>query len=410
MTVDLAAVQSAAAILNGRVARTPTVPSEGLSRLAGADIWLKLENLQPTSSFKVRGSCIRMSRLDAPARADGVVAASAGNHAQGVAYHAGRLRIPATIVMPNGTPFTKVGRTRALGAHVVIAGDDFSQAQAHALRLEAERGLSFVHAYDDEDVIAGQGTIGLEMLTEAPGLDALVVPIGGGGLIAGIAIAAKSLKPALRIIGVQSELYPAMHCVVHGRKPPTITGRTIAEGIAVKEPGDLTRPIIANLVDDIVLVDEPSIERSVYSFLDVQRLVVEGAAAAGLAAVLNAPERFAGQRVGLVVCGGNIDSLILASILQRGLARDGRLVHLNIGIHDAPGMLARVATIIGEAGANIVEVFHRRQFLDVPVKMAEIDVQIEAEGPHQVAGLIASLRKAGFPARLTAETGDGLRG
>ncbi len=405
MTVDLAAIREAARLLDGQLARTPTVPSEPLSRLTGAEIYLKLENLQPTSSFKVRGALVRLSHLEAAARAAGVVAASAGNHAQGVAYHAGRLRIPATIVMPHGTPYTKIGRTRALGARVVLHGEDLTAAQACARALERKEHLTFVHPYDDADVIAGQGTIGLEMLGDAPGLDVLVVPVGGGGLISGMATAARALKPSIEVIGVQTALYPAMRCALRGEPCPPPDGRTLAEGIAVKEPGHLTRAIIAATVDDVMLVEEAAIERALYAFLDAQRLIVEGAAAAGLAALLTSPERFTGRRVGLVVCGGNIDSLVVAAILQRGLARDGRLVHLRIGLPDAPGVLARVAGIIGEAGANIVEVFHRRLFLDVPVKMAEIDVQVEAEGPAHVAGLIKQLTAAGFPARLLAETG-----
>lgn len=405
MTIGLDEIREAASLLDGRVARTPTIASEPLSRLTGAELLLKLENLQPTSSFKVRGALVRLSRLDAAARAAGVVAASAGNHAQGVAYHAGRLRIPATIVMPRGTPYTKIGRTRALGARVVLHGEDLSAAQAHARDLERSGSLTFVHPYDDADVIAGQGTIGLEMLADAPGLDVLVVPIGGGGLIAGVATAVKALKPSIEIVGVQSALYPAMRCALRDEPLPNIASRTIAEGIAVKEPGVLTRAIIADLVDEVALVDEGAIERAVYAFLDMQRLVVEGAAAAGLAAVMTDPKRYAGRRVGLVVCGGNIDSLVLTSILQRGLARDGRLVHLRIGLPDAPGVLARIAGIIGDQGANIVEVFHRRLFLDVPVKMAEIDVEIEAEGPEHVEALMKALSEGGFPVRMLAETG-----
>ncbi len=404
MSVDLAAIRDAAGMLAGRIIRTPTVPAEALSRATGADIRLKLETLQATGSFKVRGAYVKLAGLDAAARRAGVVAASAGNHAQGVAWHARTLGIPATIVMPRGTPFTKIGRTRALGARVILEGAALSDAQAFALRLGHEGGLTYVHPYDDDDIIRGQGTVALEMLADAPDLDCLVVPVGGGGLIAGMAVAARALKPEIEIIGVEAALYPAMRLAMRGEIGLPGQGSTVAEGIAVTQPGERTRPLIHALVDEIVLVDEAALEQGIYTLLDAQRLVAEGAAAATLAAVRAAPERFAGRVVGLVISGGNIDPLVLSSILLRGLARNGRLARLRIQVADAPGSLAHATAVIAEAGGNVIEVEHRRLFWDVPVKMAEVEVTVEMEGAEHARLLMDALATSGLPARLLAGT------
>jgi threonine dehydratase len=328
---------------------------------------------------------------------------SAGNHAQGVAYHARRLGIPATIVMPADTPFTKVERTEAYGARVVLRGAGLAEARGAADEIARAQDLSVVHPYDDAKVIAGQGTVALELLADHPDLDAIIVPVGGGGLVAGIAVAAKTIKPAIEIIGVQCALYAAMlHAL--GRGPAPSGGTTLAEGIAVKEPGALTTTIVAALVDDIVLADEDALERAVAALLDVEKLVVEGAGAAPLAALLAAPARFSGKRVGLVLSGGNIDARLLASILQRQLVRAGRLVRLRIEISDLPGALAKIAGIIGENGGNIIEIYHQRLFQDVSVKLAEVDAVLETRNPRHVGELIASLAAAGFPTRLLSST------
>ncbi len=399
MTIGIDDIRKAQRILDGRILRTPLVESEPLSRLAGARVWLKLETLQPTGSFKVRGACVKLESLSPAERRAGVVAASAGNHGQGVAYFAQRLGIPATVVMPRGTPLTKLANTQALGARVFLEGDDVTEARTFAERLVERDGLVFVHPYDDEAVIAGQGTIGLEILADAPSLDCIVVPIGGGGLAAGIALAAKALEPSIEIVGVEAALYPWMRAALRGERVHGAVGRTVAEGIAVKQPGRLTRPIIAELVSDIVLAAETDLERAIYTFLADQRLVVEGAGAAPLAALMTRPRHFAGRTVCLVVSGGNIDSMLLSSILLRGLSRDGRLVGLRIELPDSPGALARVSSVIGEGGGNIVEVHHRRLFYDVPVKMAEVDVVLETRGAPHVRELTAALEAAGFRVR-----------
>jgi threonine dehydratase len=403
LPVSLADIRRAAAVLDGAVLRTPAVAAPALSALTGAEVFLKLETLHPTGSFKERGALNKLASLDPAQRAAGVIAMSAGNHAQGVAYHARRLGIPATIVMPEGTPFTKVERTEGYGARVVLRGAGLSEARQAADEIAAAEGLTFVHPYDDPRIIAGQGTIALEFLADQPGLEALIVPIGGGGLISGIAIAAKALNPAIEIIGVQAACYPSMlHAL--GRCPAPDGGQTIAEGIAVKEPGKLTRAIIGALVDDILLVDEAALERAVALLLDIEKLVVEGAGAAALAALLVHPERFRGRRVGLVLCGGNIDARLLSSILMRGLVRAGRLVRLRIEISDIPGALARVAGIIGQEGGNIVEIYHQRLFQDVPVKQAEVDAVVETRNPGHVGEIMTALSTAGFPTRLLSSS------
>jgi len=405
MPVRIDEIRAAAGLIDGKVLRTPSVGAKVISDISGSETVLKLENLQHTSSFKVRGALVKLASLDDREKKAGVVAASAGNHAQGVAFHARNLGIPATIVMPIGTPFTKVARTEAMGARIVLHGRDLSAAREHGGQLAADSGAQFVHPYDDERIIAGQGTIGLEMLTDHPDLDVLIVPIGGGGLIAGIATAAKALKPEIEIVGVEAALYPSMSQAIRGESQE-IGGDTVAEGIAVKTPGDLTRPIVESLVSEILLVGEPALERAVQVYLEVQRLVVEGAGAASLAALLDNSGRFAGRKVGLVVSGGNIDGRLLSSILMRGLVREGRLVSLRVAITDTPGALAKVSGLIADCGGNIVEVYHQRLFYDVPVKLAEVDVVVETLDAGHVRTLIEKLTEAGFSTRQLSGTSD----
>jgi threonine dehydratase len=409
MSVTIADIQNAAQAIAGKVVRTPTLPARRLDELTRSTVMLKLENRQYTGSFKDRGALNKLLGLSAAERKAGVVAASAGNHAQGVAYHARRLGIPATIVMPKSTPFTKIEQTSRLGARVVLHGDDLSQAQDEAAMLVAKEGLVFIHPYDDPAIIAGQGTVALEMLADAPGLDCILVPIGGGGLIAGIAIAAKALAPGIEIIGVEAALYPSMHQAIKGIEPSS-GGHSIAEGIAVKRPGGLTRPIVEALVAEVLLVDETTLEHAVQLMAESEKILAEGAGAAGLAAMLAFPDRFAGRKVGLVVTGGNIDSRVLASILMRGLARDGRLARIRIEISDAPGVLSRVAGTIGATGANIIEVYHHRLYYDVPVTMADLDVVVESRNRAHVQEILAALESAGFPARLMSGTAIGQDG
>ncbi len=399
MTID--DVRRAQAAIAGSVARTPMIRAAGLCEIAGCEVFLKLETLHPTGSFKERGALNKLLSLTEAERRAGVVAMSAGNHAQGVAHHASRLGIPATIVMPSGTPFTKIDRTEALGAKVVLKGEALSDARAAADALARERGFVLVHPYDDPAVIAGQGTIALEMLADCPDLDALLVPVGGGGLISGIAVAARAVSPDIEIIGVQSALYPSMYRVLRGIDPDLpIEGTTLAEGIAVKEPGMLTRRIVAALVGAVRLVTERQLEAAVELLIERQKLVVEGAGAAGLAALLAEPERFRGRRVGIVLTGGNIDGRLLASLLMRGLVRGGRLVRLRAELPDLPGVLSRVSGIIGGLGGNIVEVHHQRLFHDTSAKRAELDVVIETQNRRHVEAIIDALVAAGFATRL----------
>jgi threonine dehydratase len=396
-------IRQAADTIRSAVYRTPTVPALGLSAALGLDIVLKLETLQRTGSFKERGALNRLSHLTPEERARGIIAMSAGNHAQGVAYHAQRLGIPATIVMPEGTPFTKIERTAAHGARVVLRGAGLTEARAAAYEIAAAQGLVFVHPYDDPWIIAGQGTLALELLEDQPDLDMLVVPVGGGGMISGVAIAAKALKPSIEIVGVQSEHFPSMRNALAGLPNP-IPGATIAEGIGVKEPGELTLRLVEDLVDEILLVDETHLERAIEMLLSLQKLSTEGAGAAGVAALLQHPYRFAGKRIGVVLCGGNIDARMLASILMRGMVRTGRLVRFRAEITDTPGTLAKVAQIIGSLGGNIVEIFHQRLFSEVPVKQADLDIVCETRDMAHVDEIMVRMTEAGFKTILLSHS------
>ncbi len=400
--IRLSDIEDAQTILDGRILRTPMLPAPRLSELTGADVFVKYENLQVTNSFKERGALNKLASLAAADRARGVIAMSAGNHAQAVAYHATRLGIAATIVMPVTTPAVKVAATRAYGATVVLHGETIAEAQARAEDLQARHGLVFIHPYDDPRIIAGQGTIAIEMLEERPDLDCLIVPIGGGGLIAGNAIAAKAINPRIEVVGVEAELYPSMWSALHGQDRPC-GGATLAEGIAVKNVGKLTLPIIRELVSDVVLVSESQLERAVNAYLTLQKTMAEGAGAAGLAAMLKEPARFAGKRVGLILCGGNIDPRILASIMVRELERGEQIVSFRLTIPDRPGVLGQIASRLGELGANILEVDHKRLFLDVPAKGARLDVTVETRDHAHAEEIIGALAAEGFhPVRIHA--------
>ena len=403
MTTTLRAdeVVAAADLLRDRHVHTPCRRSDTLSAITGAEVYLKFENQQFTAAFKERGALVKLLRLDDAQRRRGVIAMSAGNHAQGVAHHATQMGIPATIVMPVTTPFTKVQQTRLLGARVVLHGQQLAEAESEAHAIAAREDLVFVHPYDDPDIIAGQGTVALEMLADQPQLECLCVPIGGGGLLAGMALAARELRPAIELIGVQTRSFPAMHAALRGETAEFGT-QSIAEGIAVRNVGRITREIIAATVDDILLVDEPDIERAISLLVAIEKTVVEGAGAAGLAALLAHPDRFRGRKVGLVLCGGNIDTRLLAIVLQRQLVRERRLVTLRFESADQPGVLARIAALIGEAGGNIVEVAHHRLFLDVPAKAADLDFTIETRDAAHTDALVAALGAAGLEPRLLA--------
>ncbi|MEZ5997361.1 MAG: threonine ammonia-lyase [Hyphomonas sp.] len=398
LPVTLDDVRAAAATIAGQVERTPLNLSKTLSSITGAEVWVKFENQQFTAAFKERGALNRLSSLSVPQKKAGVIAASAGNHSQGVAYHARRLGIPATIVMPETTPFTKVEQTRSHGCRVLLSGLNFDEAKAEAYNVQQREGLTFIHPFDDPHIIAGQGTVALEMLEDNPALDTLVVPIGGGGLIAGMAVAAKALNPDIRIIGVESAMYPAMKQEIDG-KPVHVGGSTIAEGIAVREVGRMPLEIVRKLADDIVLVEEAHLERAITLFAEVEKTIAEGAGAAGLAALLAHPARFSGHRVGLVLCGGNIDTRLLASVLTRALVRENRLARIRIVGDDRPGLLALVSKIIGDNGANIMEVAHNRIALDVPAKGAEFDILIETRDSQHTQEVIEALTLAGYPPR-----------
>jgi threonine dehydratase len=395
MAVTLADIEAARRVIAGQTLRTPCLPSPRLSALTGANICVKYENLQATGSFKERGAINKLASLTDTEKKRGVVAMSAGNHAQAVAYHATRMGIASTIVMPEPTPYVKVAATEGHGARVVLHGETVSDAEERAMRFVADDGLVLVHPYDDAKVIAGQGTIGLELLEDMPDLDILVVPIGGGGLIAGIATAAKALKPNIEIIGVEASLYPSMANAVQGKQRP-VGGTTIAEGIAVKNVGKLTAPIVKTLVSDILLADEAALERAVNTFLTLQKTMAEGAGAAGLAAVLSEPARFKGKRVGLVLCGGNIDPRVAASIMVRELERDDRIVSYRIAIQDRPGTLGIISSLLGKLGANILEVHHRRLFLDMPARGARLDVTVETRDRAHALAVEQALRNEGY--------------
>lgn len=395
MSLGLGDVEAAAERLKGQIVETPFLHSATLSEMTGAELWLKFENLQYTASFKERGAYNRLVHLPEAARRRGVVAMSAGNHAQGVAYHGRRLGIPATIVMPEATPFSKIESTRRLGARVKLAGQGVDEAAAFAHALEANEGLTFVHPFDDPLIIAGQGTVVLEMLGLRPDLEILLVPIGGGGLIGGIAVAAKVLRPDIEILGVEAALYPSVQRLLAGLEAAS-GGPTIAEGIAVKEPGRLTLPLIQQHVAEVLLVEEAAIEAAVLAFLEIEKTVVEGAGAVGLAAVQSFPERFRGRRVGLVLSGGNIDSRLLSACILHGLVRTERLVRFRVGIPDSPGSLARVTAVIGEAGGNVIDVEHQRAFSHRSIKQADVDFTIETRNAAHAEEIASALSTSGF--------------
>ena len=398
MAVTLQDIQAAAKLIQGHVVRTPCMHSRTLSEITGAEVYLKFENHQFTASFKERGALYKLMSLDAAQRAKGVIACSAGNHAQGVAYHANRLGIPSVIVMPRYTPWVKVEQTQRHGAEVILEGDNFDGAKDFALKAAVERGLTLVHPYNDEKIIAGQGTAGLEMMKEHPELEAMIVAIGGGGLISGISIAAKSVKPAVEVFGVEMVRFPAMYHAMKG-STPQFGHSTIAEGIAVKEPGTLTRPIIEKNVAEIFLVDEGDIEQAIVMLLEIEKTVVEGAGAAPLAALLKHKARFAGKRVGLVLGGGNIDPLMLAEIIERGMARSGRLARVRVEVRDLPGSLARVTACIAEQNASIEEVHHQRTFTQVAVQNVEIELVLKTRNQEHVEQIVAALKRCDFNAR-----------
>lgn len=405
MTVRLEDIEAAARTIAGKVIRTPSVPAPALSERLGAEIVLKLENLQLTGSFKTRGALVKLASLGKTEARRGVIAVSAGNHAQGVAYHARALGIRATIVMPENTPFTKVEKTEELGARVVLQGRSLAEASKVADRLARRERLAFIHPYDDPRIIAGQGTVALEMLADDPDLDAIVVPVGGGGLIAGIATAAKALHSRIRIIGVQTKAYPAMAAALRGRKSPAApAGATVAEGIAVKSPGKLTRAIVRRLVDRIDLVGDPETEAAMQMLINDEKLVVEGAGAVPLAALATRGLPKGCRKIGLVISGGNIDPRLLANVLMRGLAREGRMGRLRIQLSDAPGTLAAVTRLIGAADGNIIDIVHHRLFSDVPAKMTEIDVLVETQDSTHFRAVVEALGKAGFTARVLPAT------
>lgn len=395
--LNLHTIEEAAARLQGHLLNTPCVESRTLSEITGAQIFLKFENLQFTASFKERGACNKLTLLTESERARGVVAMSAGNHAQGVAYHAQRLGLQAVIVMPRFTPGVKVERTRGFGAQVVLHGDTLDEARQHAYALSASQGLVLVHPYDDIDIAAGQGTVALEMLQAQPDLDAMVVSVGGGGLLAGMATAAKAIKPDIDMVGVQVQRFPAMFNAIYGTQHPQGLS-SIAEGIAVGTPGSITQPLIARWVDQLVLVDEGDIEQAVLMLLEIEKTLVEGAGAAGLAAVLRYPERFRGKRVGLVLCGGNINPLLLADIIARGMVRSGRLVRIRVSARDVPGSLAAITATVAQTGANINEVHHQRAFTALAAQYVEIELVLQTRNHEHITEVLAHLHAAGLQA------------
>jgi threonine dehydratase len=395
--IGLAEIRAAAARLQGQVLETPCVESRTLSQLTGCQVFLKFENLQFTASFKERGACNKLAQLGEDERRRGVVAMSAGNHAQGVAYHAQRLGLRAVIVMPRFTPGVKVERTRSFGAEIVLHGDTLEESRSHARQLADAQGLVFVHPYDDEAIVAGQGTVGIEMLDAVPDLDTIVVAVGGGGLIGGVAAAVKALKPGMEVVGVQTLRFPNMfNAIKHTELPQG--GSTIAEGIAVGKPGVFTQALVERYVDDILLVDEGDIEQAIVMLLEIEKTLVEGAGAAALAAVLKEPARFAGRKVGLILGGGNIDPMLLAAIIQRGMVRAGRLARIHVSARDVPGSLARITAIVSEAGANIDEVHHQRAFTMLAAQNVEIELVIQTRGRDHIRAVLDALHVGGFQA------------
>jgi len=393
--VGIADIRAAEEILRGNVLRTPLIAAPKLSDRCGAEVFVKYENLQATGSFKDRGALVKMMSLSDEQRARGVITMSAGNHAQAVAFHARRLGIPATIIMPVGTPFVKVGNTEALGARVILTGETLSDARGETERIAEEEGLTMVHPYDDPLVIAGQGTVGLEILEDKPDLDCVVVPIGGGGIISGTAVALKDARPDIEIVGVEVDSFPSMYCALRGQEPK-FGSQTLAEGIAVKAPGNHTKPIVEALVSDIMLVSEQAVEKAICAYASDQKTMAEGAGAAGLAALMTNPERFAGRKVGLVLCGGNIDPRILASVMVRGLERDGKILSVRIIIPDQPGVLGQITGCFGANKANILEVTHRRMFLNIPVKGAILDIVAEVKDRAHGDKLLAKVEELGY--------------
>ncbi len=397
--IKLKDIEAAAARLQGHLLRTPCLASRTLSEITGAQVFLKFENLQFTASFKERGACNKLTQLSSEQRQRGVIAMSAGNHAQGVAYHAQRLGLRAVIVMPRFTPSVKVERTRGFGAEIVLHGDTLEQAHQHAQALASAQQLVFVHPYDDADIVAGQGTVALEMLQDVPDLDTLLVSVGGGGLIAGIAIAAKALRPGIEIIGVQSARFPAMVNAIKGTHHPQGVS-SIAEGIAVGTPGKLPQTIIANHISEMLLVDEGDIEQAIVMLLEIEKTLVEGAGAVGLAALLKYPQQLRGKRVGLVLSGGNIDPLLLASSIERGMVRAGRLARIRVSARDIPGTLALITTSVAEAGANIDEVHHQRAFTTLAAQNVEVELVIQTRGPQHITQVLDHLLAAGLQAQV----------
>ncbi|MFA6219344.1 MAG: threonine ammonia-lyase [Erythrobacter sp.] len=392
-------VRAAAARIEGAVVKTPMLHTQTLSQITGADIWLKFENLQFTAAYKERGALNALLHLTEEQKARGVIAASAGNHSQGLSYHGRRLGVPVTIVMPQTTPSVKVMQTESVGGDVVLHGETFDEAYAHARELEQERGLTFVHPFDDPLVAAGQGTVALEMLEQKGDFDCLVVPIGGGGLMSGMATVAKALNPAIEMVGVQARLFPSMYSAITGDELPC-GGDTLAEGIAVKAPGQFTQAVIRALVDEILLVDESRLEHSVALLLQIEKTVVEGAGAAGLAAVLSYPEKFAGKTLGLVLCGGNIDTRLLANVLLRDLARSGRLARLSIVLQDRPGALFKVMREFNAHNVNIIEIYHQRIFTTLPAKGLTAEIECEARDADQIEALVGALRAKGYKVEI----------
>lgn len=401
MPVTLSYIQSAHTAIKDSVIRTPLVKAARLSVRTGIDLYLKLENLQHTNAFKARGALNKLLTLTEDQRKNGVIACSAGNHAQGVAYHANRLGIPATIVMPFGTPFNKIQKTEDFGAKVVLFGKQFDESVGETMRLAEENNLTFIHPFDDRDVVAGQGTVGLEMMEQCPDLEYVVVPIGGGGLIAGVATAVKGINPAVKVIGAQAEQYAA----IHSETPDALGGPTLAEGIAVKNPAPDNLAVIERLVDRVDIATEHEIEKAVFSFLSSEKLVAEGAAGAGLAVIMKNKDQYRGKKVGLVLCGGNIDSRLLSTLILRGLIHEGRITRLRFEIDDTPGQLSDISRIIGESGANVIEVIHQRMMQAVPLKRAELDIVIEARDRDHVKHLIETLRKKNFKVQAMDELG-----